>query len=291
MTFTEHYRDIKRYKSENVRGALRHVALNVLSAWDVLSGREKVLRMPRIQFFCLHHVFRDEEKRLEDLLRELSRHHSFISYSDAVDKLLNGTIDGSYVSFSLDDGLKNNIRAAEIFSAYGASACFFVNPDVLEMSDIQSIRRHCEDRLHFPLVEFMDWKDVEQLLTMGHEIGSHTMGHINVAQTEAALFAEDCRATYEILQKKCGVAKHFAYPYGRFSHFTDVARQIVFDSGFISCATAERGCHINHSTALRQDQLCILRDHILPEWPVSHIMYFLVNNARKASVANNLFPY
>lgn len=98
------------------------------------------------------------------------------------------------------------------------------------------------------------------------------------------------RQTYRILSEKCGSMKHFAFPYGRFFHFSATGRKSVFDAGFTTCATAERGCHINPSAPMTGQELCIRRDHTVLGWDMNHIMYFLINNAKHTSVNNNFYP-
>ena len=96
--------------------------------------------------------------------------------------------------------------------------------------------------------------------------------------------------TYRILNERCGHVKHFAFPYGRFFHFNDIGRKAVFDAGYITCATAERGCHINPVSPISAEQLCIRRDHTVLGWDINHIMYFLINNAKNVRVNNNFYP-
>lgn len=289
MKYFDTYKEIKKLKPEGLRGKLRKYTLDGLSIWDKLTGIEHELNKPRVQFIYLHHIFRDEEIGLERLLKKLCLNHEFLSYSESVNKILEGKIDRPYICISSDDGFKNNIKAAEILNEYNAKACFFINPFIVENKSFDEIEKHCKTRLNFPPVEFMNWNDIERIQKMGHEIGSHTMQHINVANTEKASFIEDCTSTFEILQKQCGEAKHFAFPYGRFFHFSEMGREIVFNSGFTSCATAERGCHINHDRLLLNQELYIRRDHVILDWSIDHIFHFLANNSKKATISNNLF--
>ena len=291
MKYFDTYKEIKKLKPEGLRGNLRKYALNGLSVLDKVKGINDELNKPRIQFLYIHHVFRDEENGLDKLLNKLSLNHEFLSYSESVDKILKGKIDKPYICISSDDGFKNNIKAAELFNKYNVKACFFINPFIVENRPFNEIGKYCKNRLNFPPVEFMNWKDIESIQKMGHEIGSHTMEHINVANTEKDSFIEDCKRTFEILQGRCGEAKHFAFPYGRFFHFSEIGRKIVFNSGFTSCATAERGCHINHDQLLLNQELCIRRDHVILDWSIDHIFHFLATNSRKATTLNNLYPY
>lgn len=291
MQYFNNYNEIKKLKPTGFKGHLRKLALDALSVSDKITGADKYLKKPRIQFIYIHHVFRDEEMLLEQLLKKLSSHFTFISYSEAVEKILQGNIDKPYACISSDDGFKNNLKAAEILNRYGVKGCFFINPYIIGERSFDKIKEFCSKRLRFPPVEFMNWDDVEKLQREGHEIGSHTMEHINVAATDTDIFRDDTNLTYNILEKQCGTIKHFAFPYGRYFHFNEAARKIVFDAGFISCASAERGCHVNHDAPLAKDKLLIRRDHVILSWPTDHIFYFLAKNAKNASAQNNLFPY
>ncbi len=284
--FISNYEELQRSKTKTFRGHLRNIALTGLS----LAASEQYLNKPRVQFLYIHHVFKDEERRLDILLKRLSKHHQFISYNDAVNKVLTGTVDKAYITFSSDDGFKNNLCAAEILNEYDAKACFFVNPGVVGETDFNKIKKYCKDILEFPPVEFLNWDEVEQLLQMGHEIGSHTMMHMNIAKATTEAITYDMRETYRILNERCGNVKHFAFPYGRFFHFNAIGRKAVFDAGFSTCATAERGCHINPVAAITSEELCIRRDHTVLGWDINHIMYFLINNAKNVSINNNFYP-
>ena len=289
--FHTQYKEIKRLKPAGIRGIARAAVLDALALVDRAKGIGKDLGKPRVQFIYIHHVFKDEEKPLAALLKTLDETHRFIPYSEGVERVLGGNIDRAYACISSDDGLKNNVRAAEILTEQGASGCFFINPAIINVGTREEVERFCRDRIHFPLVEFMDWRDVDRLMKLGHEIGSHTMGHSDVATMGQAEFEEDCGQCIEVITRRCGGVRHFAFPYGRFVNFNDTARQTVFKAGFISCASAERGCHIPHGRPLRNDELCLRRDHVVFDWKLGHILHFLAKNARNAGISGNLFPY
>lgn len=284
--FISHYEDLKRSKAKTLRGNLRDLALTGLSR----VANERYLEIPRVQFLYIHHIFKDEEKPLDILLKRLAKRHHFISYNDAVNKILTGTIDKPYITFSSDDGFKNNLRAAEILNEYGAKACFFINPGIVGETNFDKINKYCAETLEFPPVEFLNWDEVAKLQHWGHEIGSHTMLHMNIGRATPQAIADDMHETYRILKERCGGVKHFAFPYGRFFHFSAIGKKAVFEAGFTTCATAERGCHINPPSPVANEELCIRRDHTVLGWDINHIMYFLINNAKNANVNNNFYP-
>ena len=142
--------------------------------------------------------------------------HQFITYNDAINRILTGTIDKPYIAFSSDDGFKNSLRAAEVLNEYNAKACFFINPGIIGETDFDKINKYCTETLAFPPVEFLNWDEVAHLQKWGHEIGSHTMMHMNIAKATEQKIKDDMRQTFRILNERCGSVKHFAYPYGRF---------------------------------------------------------------------------
>ena len=285
------YSEMQKLKPSGFRDLLRNAVLDVLSLLEKIKSDEILSSKPRVQFIYIHHIFKDEEKQLRVLLQTLQKHFTFISYSEAVNKILNCEIDKPYIAISSDDGLKNNLRAAEILNEYGAKACFFINPSIIGEKNFSVISEHCKNKLEFPPVEFLNWDEVSLLQKSGHEIGSHTMSHRNLAKSTQSEISEDIQKSHSVLLEKCGEAKHFAFPYGTFSDFNEGGRKACFDAGFISCASAERGCHINPENKLANDELCILRDHIILDWRMEHILFFLSRNARKAKPENNFFPY
>lgn len=289
MKFVENYSELLKYKPHTLRGRIRNSVLDIAGFLFPNTEAASLLSQNRIQFLYIHHIFKDEEEQLRQLLKHLSVHHQFISYSTAVEKILTNSIDAPYVSISSDDGLKNNLSAGTILKEFGVSACFFICPTMIGEKNEEKIKAFTNDRLHFPPVEFLDWKDVDELIKQGHEIGGHTMTHANMANCEGEMLDYEIRECYHELSNRFANELHFAYPYGRHFHFSEAAKKIVFDSGFSSCASAERGCHITNKPMLKQE-LLIRRDHIILSWPWSHIQYFLANNVRKATEKGNEFP-
>ena len=277
-------------KPQGIRGFFRDNVLDALSFYQRIKGFETYFRRPRVQLLILHHIFKDEEYKFSELLRELSYSHEFITYSSAVDKILGGDIDKPYITFSFDDGFKNNIIAAEILNKFNVKACFFVNPSVIGETNFEKILLHNSQRLHLPPVEQLSWSDVEKLQKQGHEIGSHTMYHKKVTEQSVEEFRDDIGQSLEVLKEYCGEVKHFAYPYGRYFHFTKKAFETVFEAGFQSCASAERGCHITEGEKMSKNDLFLRRDDIIADWDLNHILYFLAQSSRKANIMNNFLP-
>lgn len=284
--FVESYSDIKALKPTTLRGSVRNLVLNGLAA----NVSQSAFKVPRVQFLYIHHIFKDEEAPLRHLLQLLKKDHEFISYTEAINRVATGNIDRPYITFSSDDGLQNNIRAAEIMDEFNAKCCFFINPGIIGVTDKNRLKQYCNENLQFFPVEFMNWDEVHRLQTMGHEIGNHTMLHRNVAASAENELKADLEESLAILRQRCGDVGHFAFPFGRFFHFSKTGRKLVFETGHTSCATAERGAHINNGHPMTIEDLCVRRDHIVLGWSMKHIMYFLANNTKKLLEQNNFYP-
>ena len=291
MDFCTTYAEVKRYHGTSFRDYLRNIALDTLSILMGDDAKNALYAKPRVHFLYFHHIFEDEAEGFERFVALLAEKHRFISHSEAVDKLVNGTVDQPYITWSSDDGFKNNLIAAEILNRYDASCCFFVNPDTINLEDKEKIFQFCDTKLIMPPIEFMTWSDLEKLLYQGHEIGSHTMSLDNVSGMALSDFEEDLVMSKRILEQHCGPIRHFAYPYGRYDCFSKDAYDLVFKTGYDSCSTAVRGSHWVNEEGIPRDKLFIRRDQIIAAWKLSHLQYFVANSVIIMSPEGSILPY
>lgn len=286
--YYNNYSEIKELGKRTAKSLIRHLTLDAL---DLLNWDLQVLKRKRIQFIYIHHTFKDELPALRILIENLAKSHTFISHSEAVRILTSGEINKPYISFSSDDGFRNNLDAAKVFNEYGIKCCFFVCPGIVAETRYDTIKEFCADRLHLPPVEFLDWDDIHQLLEHGHEIGGHTSNHVDLGKVSQSIAEDEIFSCKTSLDKYCGHVSHFAYPYGRYHNFPTSLKSSIYAAGFISNSSAERGCHVlAPGTRVGGQDLLIRRDHVILDWPYGHIRYFLLNNSRKASVKGNYYP-
>lgn len=245
--------------------------------------------MPRVQFLYLHHVFPHEEVSFRVLLDAVRRQATLISYSEAVRRVLAGDIDRPYVSLSFDDGFQCCLRASEILDEYACSACFFICPRIHDEVDPVRRRRYSTESVEFERpVDFLTWNELDQMVARGHEVGAHTLTHLDLGSVSQAQLEAEVGSCRERLQAMYGSAVHFAWPRGRWSNLSCVAMRYIVRAGFASCASAVRGCHT--APPRSQRSLCIRRDHVMPAWPISHVEYFMARNAVRASPAFSEWP-
>lgn len=286
MTFPSTYAEIA---PRNPRAIGRHLALNVLGRLRGGSWAGREFKRPRVHFIYLHHCYPDEETRLRQLLGELARDHDFVSYSEGIRRVREGRFERPSIAVSFDDGVHNTLAAARILEEFGLRGCFFLCPGIVGEKDPDALRRFCLDRLQFVPATFLDWADVEDLLARGHEIGGHTVSHVRMSTLTEDQMDQEVGRCRELLEKRIGRVRHFAWPFGRFTDVMARTVEAVYRAGFETCASAERGCHVTaHQGPLRD--LCLRRETIVAGWPVHHSVYLMARSIRSATAAMNQWP-
>ncbi|MFN8003579.1 MAG: polysaccharide deacetylase family protein [Acidobacteriota bacterium] len=290
MTLEEYQHPYGFEGAVSPRTLMRGAALSTMAwAYRSTGALARALAKPRVQFLYLHHLFPEEEAGFRALLAALQRTQTLISYSEAVDRLWHDQLDRPYVCFSFDDGLRQNLRAAQILHEFGVSACFFICPGFVGETSPDKLKEICATRFKMPPTEMLSWDDVDAMLALGQEIGSHTQTHQVLSRISAAALEDELGQSFDEFNQRLGGVKHFAWPEGRFWHFSATAAKAVFAAGYESCASAERGCHISAPDWPRPN-LCLRRDYVSAHWPLSHTFYFLCRGSQNASVANNHWP-
>ena len=287
-SFVDEYRGLR---PRSARSVGRHTALTTLALATRLSGRlDAALARPRVQLLYLHHVFADEESNFRSLIEHLlARGQRIITTTEAVFRLARGEVDAPYVSISIDDGLKNNTRAARVLESYGLTGCFYICPGAIEERDPAAIARFCRQVLHLPPIEFLDWNDVEVLLGAGHEIGNHTTHHARLVGLSLPQLEDEVGSSTETLRARAGHVEHFAWPFGGFDDIDPYVAEIVASLGYLSMASAVRGCHLGGSADERPIPV-LRRDHVVAAWPLDHVLYFMASATRGAAGVRTMWP-
>lgn len=280
-------KEYEQIENESIRSKLRNFVLR--RGKKVIHYIENYYHSKnRVQFIYFHHLLNDEISGFREIISYIKSKYSVVSYSEAVRRVLEGPIMEPTICISFDDGLKSCLRAARILHDNNISACFFVCPRfVTRRSDAARVKY--SSRLNLPKCEFLSWEDIEEMLEMGHEIGGHTLSHQDLSTLSLQELTKEISGSYEILESRVGPPLHFAWPYGRFNHFTERAARLVFDAGYVSCASAERGCHARVHRESRSG-LCIRRDVLVAGRPLFETKFFLALNALFSNRQENNWP-
>lgn len=109
------------------------------------------------------------------------------------------------VSFSFDDFPRTAYTTGgQILKSYGIRGTYYVAPELIGTSNT--------------LGDQMTAEDIDAALEEGHEIGSHTFGHLSCRRVSWKAYEEDVMRGRDVLRKKTGAdIGSFAYPFGHLS--------------------------------------------------------------------------
>jgi len=235
-----------------------------------------------LYFQTFHSLPKSKEDHFKRILELYLKYFKFITYSQAVDKLSKGEIDGRYICISSDDGYKDFLQAARIFDSYDIKAMVFVNPGIIGESNIEVLTKHCNTKLGLELMKFLNWDDLEYLLSNGHEIGNHGMHHLNLTECDDHVLEVEIASSKELLESRLGRIKHYAWTFGLPNFITPQALKLIYSSGHESAAGVVRGFHCEAIKNIQTSHDYIKRDIFEADYSMKMIKYFLYKALNKS---------
>lgn len=109
-------------------------------------------------------------------------------------------------------------------SQQGVRGCVFAVPEYVRRGSFQ---------LRKQSVKAMRWPQLQEWVSEGHEVGSHTFSHAALPYCGVKRAQQEMTWSKQCLEDRLGVRiAHFAYPWGLFDHSTETAvRQLaLYDS-------------------------------------------------------------
>jgi peptidoglycan/xylan/chitin deacetylase (PgdA/CDA1 family) len=154
-----------------------------------------------------------------------------ISISEAIQT--NAKI-GRRFTISFDDGYEGAlIYAAPTMREFGCSAIQFIVAGRLGRRNEWDLGRDTA------MERLMDRAQVQEWLSLGFEIGAHTLTHAKLAAIPIAAAKNEIAGSKKKLEDLFGIpVKHFAYPYGVYN---DRIAELVRDAGFETACTCDPG--------------------------------------------------
>ncbi|HXH97210.1 MAG TPA: polysaccharide deacetylase family protein [Gaiellaceae bacterium] len=122
------------------------------------------------------------------------------------------------ISLTFDDGTADQLSAARLLAERGLAATFYVNSGRVGSDS-----------------SYLDWGDLAEVAAAGHEIGSHTVDHVDLTRVAPEVAHEHLVADRRALAARGFPAHSFAYPYGARS---PEARSLVVEAGYASARRA-----------------------------------------------------
>ena len=157
-----------------------------------VSGRFKKEPSEDLRVLVYHDVDFGLEKQFYGHLQDIQKKWSFIGPDDFINLFADSDlISGRHVHLTFDDGFESNHRiGTQLLPQMGIRATFFVIPGFVESSGLGNSQSFISERL-FPGEDYpaetvsnlaMSWNQIRELVTCGHEIGSHTMTHPRLSE-------------------------------------------------------------------------------------------------------------
>lgn len=201
---------------------------------------------------------------------------TLLKIEDAVNMIIKGEkINKPYVAFTFDDGFEECYSIiAPILEDFNCNAAFFINSNYIDSDNEYKVL--FEKRINVYNKTPMSWKNIKELHSRGHIIGSHTKDHMNLSNISKkhliAQLRDDKNKLESELNYKC---EYFAWPYGQKQHFSELALKFALENfKYIFSGT-------NYMNYFSFSGKVINRRHIEPFWDKRHINYFLSVNKKR----------
>ena len=140
------------------------------------------------------------------------------------------------VVLTFDDGYLNVLRnAAPLLARHRFNAIQFLVADLLGQNNRWDLPHgEVPERL-------MDHAQISEWLSLGHDIGAHTLTHPHLTHLTPAAAREEITASKKKLEDLFGrPIRHFCYPYGEFN---DAIADLVRDAGYATATTTRWGAN------------------------------------------------
>jgi peptidoglycan/xylan/chitin deacetylase (PgdA/CDA1 family) len=249
---------------------------------SLLGSAEYVLRPwnyadDELLVLCMHSTPFDRKAQFEALLEFLFRHFKPLHPNQLKDYFDGKLKEGPYVLFTFDDGLKNNVMAAELLESRNAHAIFFVVPDFIDATDKEAyyrtkIRQNIDASIDHESEDFTPMSELElsRLLTSGHFVESHTMSHLLRSTSGDEAVTREVTSSKKWISEKLGKeATVFCSPIQTNFSVNAQAKRMI-DREYEFHFTTFPGLH-----SVNRDSQMVFRRNIEVHWSMGQIKYAL----------------
>jgi peptidoglycan/xylan/chitin deacetylase (PgdA/CDA1 family) len=140
------------------------------------------------------------------------------------------------VAVTFDACYRDNLFAARVLAEHGLPASFFM-PTAYVGTD-----RVFPWDGGLPRMPNLSWDDVREMAGMGHEIGSHTVNHVNLGTASYEEARWELFESKAVLEKQLGrPVRWFAYPFGGRNNLRPEAAALVEEAGYEGCLSGYGG--------------------------------------------------
>ncbi len=263
-----------------MRSVLRDKYLNTVGRFKKIEKTTHILNL----HYVTSQTFKPEHAKIfSDFLNYLSSQAKIITIGQALNNIENKkkNYNEAEIALTFDDGYEECYHIiAPLLEEFGTTGTFFINSNYPESSS--NYQQYFKSRINVFNKKPMSWKQIRELASRGHVIGSHTADHYNLNKLSIDDVQQQILEDKQMIQKKLGDSCNmFAWPFGTFNHYSKDIHDIAKEHYDYIFSSANDGYFYTGK--------CIInRRHIEPFWNKAHINYFL---SRKKEYRLNFTEY
>ena len=217
-----------------IKSKIRHLVVLLY----LLFGRSRKNEMQGLtRVLVFHHL--DKPDLFEKIVILFKRRYNILSFQDFLDG--KKSLDKMNIIISFDDGYKSWFNNGfKIFKRHEIKPIYFINSDFIDCKN-DAARKYCTQYIKTWSEDSLEWSDVNSLLSIGGEIGSHTICHTDLScdslnnNDKFSRVMNDKILIERILSKS---VRAFSYPFGRWGNS---ATKVVQSAGFKYAFTSDSG--------------------------------------------------
>jgi peptidoglycan/xylan/chitin deacetylase (PgdA/CDA1 family) len=240
-----------------------------LSPWHYAADELVVL--------CMHSTPKSHIDAFDSIVKFLLQHFKPLAPEELADYFEGKLSAGPYVLFTFDDGLKNNLYAAQVLNAHGLKALFFVVPDFIEASDQTAyyrahVRKTIDSSFDKEEEDFtaLSIPELQVLMSQGHRIGSHSMSHLLRASSDADMIEREVASSKKWLKEKLNTdVDSFCSPINTNFSISQSSKRSI-EKNYTFHFTTFPGLHTE-----QKDPVLVYRRNIEVNWSLGKIKYAL----------------
>jgi peptidoglycan/xylan/chitin deacetylase (PgdA/CDA1 family) len=176
-------------------------------------------------------------RRFRDFCSMLARRFNVVSLGEIFRILREGRpMPPRTVAITFDDSYRDNLEAGQFLHGLGLPATFFVPTGFVGTERVFDWDRA------LPRLPNLTWEDVRELVRLGHEIGSHTVNHVNLGVVTDDQARTELVTSRVVLEDRLQQPVHwFAYPFGGPHHLRPDLLPVIQEAGYEGTLSAFGG--------------------------------------------------
>jgi folate-dependent phosphoribosylglycinamide formyltransferase PurN/peptidoglycan/xylan/chitin deacetylase (PgdA/CDA1 family) len=209
-------------------------------------SRGCILLYHRVNDLC-EDALTTEIERFAQHVTVLREYYRVLTTSEIVDKIRSKQpLSSTSLAIHFDDSYKDVLTcAAPILMHAGFSACCFISSGY-----IGKTRLFAHDSMCPFILENLDEQDVRALVTMGFEVGAHTVNHLDMGSSSHEVTVFEVEQSKRDLESILEAPVYlFSYPFGGAENVCDQLVDIVRDAGYTAMFSAHGGYVTARSSA------------------------------------------